>query len=78
MLSSGMLGRVALVRTGLSEERSASIMRVKRIGDLRTSAVTSNRHMQRRNTMFLHEPYDVTSQMMAFFIVAAAETSNLT
>jgi hypothetical protein len=32
MASSGMLHRVALVRTDLSEERSASIIRVTRIG----------------------------------------------
>jgi hypothetical protein len=33
--------RVALVRTDVSEERSASIIRMTRIDDLRTSAVTS-------------------------------------
>jgi hypothetical protein len=45
MVSSGMLRRVALVRTGVSEELSASIIRVTRIGELGTTlAVTSNRH----------------------------------
>jgi hypothetical protein len=34
MLSSGMLRRVALIRTGVSEERIASIIRVAKIGDL--------------------------------------------
>jgi hypothetical protein len=44
MASSGMLRRVALVRTDISEERSASIIRVTRIGELETTlAVTSNR-----------------------------------
>jgi hypothetical protein len=43
MASSGMLRRVALVRTDVSEELSASNIRMTRIGDLRTSAVTSNR-----------------------------------
>jgi hypothetical protein len=43
MGSSGMLRRVPLVRTDLSEELSASIIKVTRIGDLRTLAVTSNR-----------------------------------
>jgi hypothetical protein len=44
MPSSGMLRRVALVRTEVSEERSASIFNVTRIDDLGTTlAVTSNR-----------------------------------
>jgi hypothetical protein len=44
MVSSGMLGRVTLVRTDVSEERSASFIRVTRIGELGTTlAVTSNR-----------------------------------
>jgi hypothetical protein len=40
---SGMLRRVALVRSDVSEELSASIIRVIRISKLGTSAVTSNR-----------------------------------
>jgi hypothetical protein len=45
-----MLRRVTLVRTDVSEERSASIMRVTRIGELETTlAVTSNRRTQRKN-----------------------------
>jgi hypothetical protein len=44
MPSSGMLRRVALVRTKVSEELSASIIRVTRIGEIGTTlAVTSNR-----------------------------------
>jgi hypothetical protein len=42
-LSSGMLRRVALVRTDVSEERIASVIRVTRIGELGTLAVTNNR-----------------------------------
>jgi hypothetical protein len=39
-----MLRRVALVRTDVSEELSASVIRVTRIGELETTlAVTSNR-----------------------------------
>jgi hypothetical protein len=37
MVSSGMLRRVALVRTEVLEELSASFMRVTRIGELGTT-----------------------------------------
>jgi hypothetical protein len=44
MPSSVMLGRVNLVRTDVSEEHSASIIGVTRIGELGTAlALTSNR-----------------------------------
>jgi hypothetical protein len=50
MVSSGMLRRVALVRTDISEKPSASI-RVTRIGEIgKTLAATSNRRTLRRNT----------------------------
>jgi hypothetical protein len=43
MVSSGMLRRMALVRTDVSEDLSASFIRVTRIGELGTTlAVTSN------------------------------------
>jgi hypothetical protein len=43
MASSGMLRRVALVRTDVSEELSASFIRVTRIGEIGTTlAVTRN------------------------------------
>jgi hypothetical protein len=48
MPSSGMLRRVTLVRTKVSEELSASIISVRRIGELGTTlAVTSNRRTLR-------------------------------
>jgi hypothetical protein len=88
MPSSGMLRRVAVVRTDDWEERSASIVRVKRSGELGTLAATSNRRTLRRNTMMEAlrsaetsvpaESHGVTSQKMGFFIVTAVKTSNLT
>jgi hypothetical protein len=48
MVSSGMLRRVALVRSDVSDELNASFIRVTRIGELgRTVAVTSNRRTLR-------------------------------
>jgi hypothetical protein len=48
---SGKLRRVALVRTYISEEFSASFIKVTTIGELGTTlAVTSNRRTLRRNT----------------------------
>jgi hypothetical protein len=50
-MKNGMLRRVALVRTDVSEELSASFIKVTRIGELGTTiAVTSNRRTLRRNT----------------------------
>jgi hypothetical protein len=44
MVSSGLLRRVALVRTDASEEPGASFIRVTKIGELGiTHAATSNR-----------------------------------
>jgi hypothetical protein len=51
MVYSGMLRRVALVRTDVSEEPRASFIRVTRIVELGTTlAATSNRRTLRRNT----------------------------
>jgi hypothetical protein len=45
MKSSEILRRVAVIRTDVSEERSATFIRVGKIGELRTTlAVTSNRY----------------------------------
>jgi hypothetical protein len=58
MAFSGMLRRVALVRTDVSEELSASFIRATRIGELGiTLAVTSNlvflRNVRRLLALFL-------------------------
>jgi hypothetical protein len=51
MASPGMLRRVAVVRTDVSEELSASFIGATRIGELETTlAVTSNRRTLRRNS----------------------------
>jgi hypothetical protein len=52
MVSSGLLRRVALVRTDVLDELSVSFIRVTRIGQLGTTlAVTGNRRTLRRNTL---------------------------
>jgi hypothetical protein len=49
MVSSGMLRRVTLVRTDISDELGASFIRLTRIGELGTTlTVTSNRRTLRR------------------------------
>jgi hypothetical protein len=54
MASSGMLRRVNLLRTDVSEELSVSIIMVVGIGELGTTlAVTTNRSTLVRNTKFL-------------------------
>jgi hypothetical protein len=64
---------MALGRTDVSEELSASFIRVTRIGELGTTlAVTSNRRTLRRN-----KSHTVTSQKTPYFIVTAVKTSNL-
>jgi hypothetical protein len=59
MPSSGMLRRVALVRTDISEDLSACIIRMTRIGEQGiTLAVTRNRRNLRRNTLHSHRRED--------------------
>jgi hypothetical protein len=72
-----MLRHVALVRADVSEEHSASFIRVTRIGELGTTlAATSIRHTLLLR--FLQEPHGVTSQKTPFFTVTAMNTPNLT
>jgi hypothetical protein len=50
MASSGMLRSVALVSTDVSEEYSASFIKLPRLGELGTTlALTNNRRTLRRN-----------------------------
>jgi hypothetical protein len=89
MVYSGMLRRVALVRTDVSEEPSVTFIRVTRIGELGTTlAATSNRRKLRRNSFrpdeggarFLRNVGSyksrtaLTSQKTQFFIVTAVKT----
>jgi hypothetical protein len=65
----GILRRVAAVRTDVSEELSASIIRVTRVGELGTTlAVTSNRRTLRRNTK-AQERYGIRAQKTPFLNV---------
>jgi hypothetical protein len=70
-----MLRCVALVITDVSEDLSASIIRVTRISELGTTlGITSNRRTLRR---FLQEPHGVTFQKTTFSEVTTVKTSNL-
>jgi hypothetical protein len=65
-----MLRRVALVRSDFSEELSASIIRVTRIGERGTTLVTTSvvrRRYVPLKRRFLQEPHGVTSQKTPFF-----------
>jgi hypothetical protein len=53
MPSPGMLRRVAIVRTDVSEELIASMIRVTRLGELGTLAVTANRCTLRWNINYI-------------------------
>jgi hypothetical protein len=91
IVPSGMLRRVALVRTDVSEELSSSFIRVTGIGKLGTTlAVTSNRRTLRRYTkaflrsvrrllvtasVVLNSPIPVTLMKEA---LSSSETSVLT
>jgi hypothetical protein len=55
MVSSGVLRRVALVKTDVFEEISPPFIRVTRIGELGTTqAATTNRRTLQRNTKYCH------------------------
>jgi hypothetical protein len=71
MVSSGLLRHVALVRIDVSKERRESIIRVTRIGELRTTlAVTSK--LRRNTTVLYYSSFLVTLMMEA---LRSSETS---
>jgi hypothetical protein len=58
MVSSGLLRRVVLVRTDVSEEPGASFTRVTKIGEIGTTQdATSNRRTLQRNTWYFFAAY---------------------
>jgi hypothetical protein len=80
MASSRMLHRVTLVRTNVSEELSASVISITRIGELGTLAVTSNRRTMQGASVasygyFPSSPILVTLMMEA---LSSSETLVLT
>jgi hypothetical protein len=70
-----MWRRVALIRTDISGELSATIIRVARIGELGTLAATSKRRTLLSNTNVPHLPILVTLVMQA---LRSSETSVFT
>jgi hypothetical protein len=83
MPSSGMLHRVALVRTDVSEKLSASFIKVTRIGEVGTLAVTGNRRTLRllRSVRRLPVTANVPSSRILFTLmvegIRSSETSVL-
>jgi hypothetical protein len=78
MPSSEMLRRVALVRADVSQEISASIIRVSRISELRVLPVTSNRRTLRRNTMLVNVNVVHSSPIVVSLIMEALLSSETT
>jgi hypothetical protein len=76
-----MLRRVALVRTDVLEELSASIIRVTRIDELGTLAVTGNRRMLRsvrRLLVMANVPSSPILVTLMMEVLNSSETSVLT
>jgi hypothetical protein len=74
-----MLRRVALLRNDVSEELSASIIRVTRIGELGTTlAVTSNHFVSLRNVRKLRVTANVlpSSPILVTLIMEALSCEN--
>jgi hypothetical protein len=84
MPSSGMLRRVALVRTDLSEELSATIIIMTRIGELGTTlAIISNRRTIQTNKVLrllvtTNVPSSLILVTLMMEVISSSETSVLT
>jgi hypothetical protein len=77
MASSGLLHHVALVRTEVSEELSASFIRLTRIGELGTTfVVTSNRRSVR--LLIVTKSVFHSSPILVKEALSSSETSVLT
>jgi hypothetical protein len=78
MSSSGMLRRVALVGTDVSEERIASIIRVAKIVEPGTSlAVISNRSTLRRNTSTVSSRVACLRSVIQLLVTANVPSSSI-
>jgi hypothetical protein len=76
MKSSGMLRRVALVRTDVPEELSASFIRVTKIGELGTMLAVTSKYLLLFTASIVHSsPIFVTLMKEA---LSSSETSVLT
>jgi hypothetical protein len=75
MPSSGMLRHVALVRTNVSEELSASIIRLTRLGELGTTYLCSVRQLLVTANVVPSSPILITPMMEA---LSSSEISVLT
>jgi hypothetical protein len=73
-----MLHHVALVRTDVSEELSASVIRVTRIGELGTLAITSNRHMHHQLLATANVPSSSILVTLMMEALCSSETAVLT
>jgi hypothetical protein len=73
-----MLRRVDLVRTDVSEERSASFIRVTRIGELGTLAVTSKRRVRQPLVTASVVPSSPILVILMNDALSSSETSVLT
>jgi hypothetical protein len=72
------LRRVALVRTDVSEECFASIIRVTKIGDLGTTLdVTSNRRRLRKNTKTVTANFIPSSPILVTLMMEALSSSEM-